>query len=42
MSPPDQIEVCVIDENDNCPNFTQATFSGQVRPTGSVMSCDVT
>lgn len=25
-----EIEVCVIDENDNCPNFTQATFSGQV------------
>ena len=25
-----QIEVCLIDQNDNCPNFTQPSFSGQV------------
>ena len=25
-----KIEVCLIDENDNCPNFTQPSFSGRV------------
>jgi hypothetical protein len=25
-----EIEVCLIDENDNCPNFTQLAFSGEI------------
>ena len=28
-----QIEVHLIDQNDNCPNFIQPTFSGQVSST---------